>query len=80
VLQFRDSGRVCLVRVFFTNQAHGVQASGVWFPAPPPEPGTSDATSSLLPASPETLETAVFAQPGSAHATISLTNDLLVYN
>jgi hypothetical protein len=57
-----------------------VQASGVWLPAPPPESGSPDAISPLLPASPETPETAVSAEPGSAHATVSLTNDVLVYN
>jgi hypothetical protein len=57
-----------------------VQASGVWLPAPPPEPGSPDAISLLLPASLETPETAVFAEPGSGHADISLTNDVLVYN
>jgi hypothetical protein len=54
-----------------------VQASGVWLPAPPPEPGSPDAISLLLPASPET---AVSAEPGSAHAAVSPTNDVLVYN
>jgi hypothetical protein len=29
-----------------------------------------------LPKSPETPETAVFAEPGSAHAAVSLTNDV----
>jgi hypothetical protein len=52
-----------------------VQASGVWLPAPPPEPGSPNAISLLLPASPETP-----AEPGSAHAAVSLTNDVLVYN
>jgi hypothetical protein len=33
-----------------------------------------------VPASPETPETAVSAEPGSAHAVVSLTNDVLVYN
>jgi hypothetical protein len=65
---------------FWANQAHGVQASGVWLPAPPPESGSPDAISLLLPASPETPETAVFAEPGSARAIVSLTNDVLVYN
>jgi hypothetical protein len=65
---------------FWANQAHGVQASGVWLLAPPPEPGSPDAISLLLPASPETPETAVSAEPGSAHAAVSLTNDVLVYN
>jgi hypothetical protein len=65
---------------FWANQAHGVQASGVWLLAPPPEPGFPDAISLLLPASPETPETAVSAEPGSAHAAVSLTNDVLVYN
>jgi hypothetical protein len=65
---------------FWVNQAHGVQASDVWLNAPPPEPGSPDAVSLLLSASPETPETAVSAEPGSAHATVSLTNDVLVYN
>jgi hypothetical protein len=65
---------------FWDNQAHGVQASGVWLPAPPPEPGSPDAISLLLPASPETPETAVSAEPDSTHAAVSLTNDVLVYN
>jgi hypothetical protein len=65
---------------FWANQAHGVQASGVWLPAPPPEPGCPDAISLLLPASPETPETTVSAEPGSAHAAVSPTNDVLVYN
>jgi hypothetical protein len=65
---------------FWANQAHGVQASGVWFPAPPPEPGSPDAISLLLPTSPETPETVVSAEPGSAHAAGSPTNDVLVYN
>jgi hypothetical protein len=57
-----------------------VQASGVWLPAPPPEPCSSDAIFLLLPASPETPQTAVSAEPGSAHAVVSPTNDVLVYN
>jgi hypothetical protein len=57
-----------------------VQASGVWLPAPPLEPGSPDAISPLLPASPQTPETIVSTEPGSAHATVSLTNDVLVYN
>jgi hypothetical protein len=57
-----------------------VQASGVWLSALPPEPGSTDAISLLLPASPETPEKAVSTEPGSAHATVSLTNDVLVYN
>jgi hypothetical protein len=65
---------------FWTNQAYGVQASGVWLSAPPPEPSSPDAISLLLSASAETLETAVSAEPGSAHAVVSLTNDVLVYN
>jgi hypothetical protein len=65
---------------FWVNQAHGVQASGVWLPAPPPEPGSPDAISLLLPASSETPETVVYAESGSAHAVVSLTNDVLVYN
>jgi hypothetical protein len=65
---------------FWANQAHGVQASGVWLPTPPPELDSSDAISLLLPASPETPETVVSAEPGSAHAVVSLTNDVLVYN
>jgi hypothetical protein len=65
---------------FWANQAHGVQVSGVWLPAPPPESGSPDAISLLLPASPETPETAVSAEPGSAHAAVSPTNDVLVYN
>jgi hypothetical protein len=65
---------------FWANQAHGVQASGVWLPAPPPEPGSPDAISLLLPASPETPETDVSAEPGSTHAAVSPTNDVLVYN
>jgi hypothetical protein len=55
---------------FWTNQTHGV----------PPEPGSPDAISLLLPASLETPETAVSTEPGSAHAVVSLTNDVLVYN
>jgi hypothetical protein len=54
--------------------------SGVWLPAPPSEPGSPDAISLLLTASPETSETAVSAEPGSARAAVSLTNDVLVYN
>jgi hypothetical protein len=57
-----------------------VQASGVWLPALPSEPGSPDAISLLLSASPETPETAVSAKPGSAHAAVSPTNDVLVYN
>jgi hypothetical protein len=45
-----------------------------------PEPGSTDAISLLLPASPETPETAVSAEPGLAHASVSPTNDVLVYN
>jgi hypothetical protein len=62
---------------FWVNQAHGVQASGVWLPASPLEPGSPDTISLLLSASPET---AVSAEPSSAHAAVSLTNDVLVYN
>jgi hypothetical protein len=65
---------------FWANQAHGVHASDVWLPAPPPEPGSPDAISLLLSASSETPETAVSAEPGSAHAAVSLTNDVLVSN
>jgi hypothetical protein len=65
---------------FWVNQAHGVQSSGVWLSAPPSEPGSPDAISLILPASSETPETAVSAEPGSAHAVASLTNDVLVYN
>jgi hypothetical protein len=57
-----------------------VQANGVWLSTPPPEPGSPYAISLLLPASAETPETAVFAKLGSAHAAVSLTNDVLVYN
>jgi hypothetical protein len=57
-----------------------VQTGGVWLPAPPLEPGSPDATSLLLPASPETPETTVSAEPGSARAAVFLTNDVLVYN
>jgi hypothetical protein len=46
----------------------------------PREPDTSDGFSSLLSASLETSETAVSAEPGSTHAAVSLTNDVLVYN
>jgi hypothetical protein len=45
-----------------------------------PRAGSPDAFSPLLPASPETPETVVSAEPGSAHAAVSLTNDVLVYN
>jgi hypothetical protein len=55
---------------FWANQADDVQASGV----------SSNAIFPLLSASPETPETAVSAEPGSAHAGVSLTNDELVYN
>jgi hypothetical protein len=65
---------------FWANQTHGVQANGVWLPASSPEPGSPDAISLLLPASSETPETTVSAEPGSAHADVSLTNDVLVYN
>jgi hypothetical protein len=65
---------------FWTNQAHEVQAGDVWLPAPTSKPGSPDAISSLLPASPETPKTVISAEPGSAHATVSLTNDVLVYN
>jgi hypothetical protein len=65
---------------FWANQTHGVHGSGVWLPALPPEPGSPDAFSPLLSASPETPETVVSAEPGSAHAGVSLTNDVLVYN
>jgi hypothetical protein len=57
-----------------------VQANGVWLSTPPPEPGSPYAISLLLPASAETPETAVSAKLGSAHAAVSLTNDVLVYN
>jgi hypothetical protein len=43
---------------FWANQAHEVQASGVWLPAPPPESGSLDAISLPLSAFPETPETA----------------------
>jgi hypothetical protein len=65
---------------FWVNQAHGVQSSGVWLPAPPSEPGSPDAISLILLASSETPETTVSAEPGLAHAVVSLTNDVLVYN
>jgi hypothetical protein len=64
--------RVRLVRCFWANQAHGVQTSVVWLTALPLEPCSSDAFSPLLPASPETSETIVSAEPGSAHAAVSL--------
>jgi hypothetical protein len=56
-----------------------VQASGVWLPAPRLDPGSPDAISPLFPAFPETPETTVSAEPGSTHATVYLTNDVLVY-
>jgi hypothetical protein len=43
-------------------------------------PRVRDAFSSLLPASSETPETTVSAKTGSAHAAVSLANDILVYN
>jgi hypothetical protein len=57
-----------------------VQVNDVWLPASPPESGSPDAISLLLPASPQTPETVVSAEPGSAHVAVSLTNDVLVYN
>jgi hypothetical protein len=57
-----------------------VQASGVWLPAPRSEPDSPDAISPLLPTSSETPGTAISAELGWAHATNSLTNDVLVYN
>jgi hypothetical protein len=54
-----------------------VKANSVRLPASHLEPSSPDAISLLLHASPET---AVSAEPGSAHATVSRTNDVLVYN
>jgi hypothetical protein len=65
---------------FWANQAHGVQPSSVWLPVPLPEPGSPDAICSLLLVSPETPEMTVSTESGSAHATVSLTNDVLGYN
>jgi hypothetical protein len=45
-----------------------------------PEPGSTDAIFPLLPASPETPETSVSAELGSARAVVSLTDDVLVYD
>jgi hypothetical protein len=70
----------CVWFAFLDQPGPRVQVSGVWLPAPAPEPDSPDAISPLLPASPETPETALSAEPGSAHAVVSLTNDVLVYN
>jgi hypothetical protein len=87
-LQLGSVGAACLSLLdwgvfgshFWTNQAHEVPANDVWLPAPLPETGSPDVISLLLPASPETPETAISAEPDSAHAAVSLTNDVLVYN
>jgi hypothetical protein len=71
-------GAFCLL--FIGQPGPRVQASGVWLSALPLEPGSPDAFCPPLPASLETLELAVSAEPGSADATVSPTNDVLVYN
>jgi hypothetical protein len=71
--------RVSLVRSFWANQAHGVQSSNVWLPAPP-QSQTLQMHFPLLAASPDMPETAISAEPATAHATVSLTNYVLVYN
>jgi hypothetical protein len=75
-----DTVRVCLIRVSGSTRLTGCRLAVFGCLHHPLEPGSPDAISLLLPASSETPETAVSAEPGSAHAAVSLTNNVLVYN
>jgi hypothetical protein len=54
-----------------SNQAQQMQAPRVWFPAPPPRPGSAHAKMPTRPGSVGTWKSAVSLEPGSSGASAS---------
>jgi hypothetical protein len=63
--------RACLVAWSGSNQAQQMQALRVWFPAPPPRPGSAHAKMLSRPGSQGTWKSAVSLEPGSSGASAS---------